>query len=470
MLVDPQPATDAVWRVERNGINPIGPSVRHGTPRELFWIWFAGNLSFTYIVIGAAVWSYGLSLWQSLLALGLGLGAFVVLGYIALPGSRTGLPTMAYSSSYLGTRGSRAIAWVSWLNMIGWETVVLIIASDTIAALMQTLFGLPGTALVRVAALAVAAAAELSIAFLGHATIAHLHKWVAYLFGAATLLILLAFLPHVSWQGIWTHPAGSWLDGVVPATTLVVAVGALSWVTTAADYTRYLPSGETSRRIVAATSWGSIVPTALLMGGGLLLAQASPALAQAANPVSFLLRWLPAWAQVPYMLVTLVGILAGGVLCAYSSGLSLLAAGVKVPRSRTIGIDALISIMLSLYVLLVSQSFLGDFEGFLGLIAALLAPWVAVALCNLRHPRARSRRAALVAWLTGAAVALATTSTPLFTGPLARGIFATSALGYFVGFVLALLLYLAAARGQTQEPVGGRSDRLAAEVGSGTDV
>ncbi len=432
---------NGIWHVEQNGINPVGGSGRHGSPRDVFWVWFAGNLSFTYIVIGAVVWSYGLSLGQSLLAIAAGLASFAVIGYLGIPGKTTGLPTMAYSARYFGPRGNRLLAFVAWLNMLGWETVVLIIASYAVATIFHLVLGVPSTAGWLVVSLALTAMAELSLAFLGHATIEYLQKWVSYVFGFLTLVILLALLPHVAWHAIWFHARGPWLKGVVPSITVVVAVSALSWVTTASDYTRYLPASIRNGSVASAAAWGSIIPTALLMLVGLLLAESAPSLADAANPVEFLLHWLPGWAQVPYLIITLVGILAGGVLCAYSSGLSLLAAGVKIRRSRTIGIDALISIAASSYILLISQGFLGNFEGFLDLIAALLAPWAAIALWNVRSVRPISASRTLAAWLIGAALAVATTSTPVFSGPLAQGIFSGSSLGYFAGFLATFALY-----------------------------
>lgn len=432
---------DVPFQVETYGINPIQQVDRHGRARDLFWLWFAGNMSFTYIVIGAVVWSYGLSLWQSVLAITLGLASFVVIGYLGLPGHATGLPTMAYAERIFGRYGNRAVSAVSWLNMVGWETVVLIIASFTIAAILNLLFGLALSPVSLILSLALAAGLELSFAFLGHATIELLQRWASYIFGLLTLGVLLALLPHVHWVSVWHHPAGSWMTAMIPAITVVVAVSALSWVTTAADYTRYLPTSIPKRRIVWSASVGGIIPTALLMFAGLLLGNTASGLASASNPVAFLLHWLPAWAQIPYLLITVVGIVAGGVLCAYSSGLSLLAAGVKLPRSRTIGFDALISLAASLYVLLVSQGFLGNFEAFLSLVAALLAPFVGVALFHLRPERMVSHKVALASWLGGAILGLATTATPIFTGPLAIGIFQQSSLGYFAGFALSVLMY-----------------------------
>jgi cytosine/uracil/thiamine/allantoin permease len=58
--------------------------------------------------------------------------------------------------------------------------------------------------------------------------------------------------------------------------------------------------------------------------------------------------------------------------------------------------------------------------------------------------RAAVRLAALVAWLAGTALGLSCTASPLFTGPLARGLLAQSSIGYFLGFLLSASLYVSA--------------------------
>lgn len=433
------------WKVEAIGIEPVPETEtdRYGGARQLFWVWFAGNLSFAYLVIGAVVWSYGLSLWQSVLAIGAGVAAFWMIGYLGVPGQRTGLPTMAYSARYFGRRGNRVMALVSWVNLLGWETVVLVIATYATATIFHLLLGVPTNAQWLVVSLVLSGLLELCIAYFGHALIEAFQRWISYVFGFLTLLVLVAFLPHVAWHAVLAKPSGSWLDGVVPAITIVIAVSALSWVTTAADYTRHTPPSVPPRRIVRAAAWGSLLPTGAMMLVGLLLGNSTPDLASAINPIELLLKWMPSWAEVPYLLVTAVGIIAGGIMCAYSSGLSLLAAGIRLPRSRTIGVDAVVSIGASLYVLLVSQQFLGSFEAFLSLIACLLAPWAAIALVNVLGGPGTSPAAAMTSWGVGALLSLATTATPIFTGPLAVGIFRLSSLGYFLGFFVALALYSA---------------------------
>lgn len=429
------------WKIETLGLEPVPDDDRYGSPHGLFWVWFAANLSFAYLVIGAVVWSYGLSLVQSLVAIAAGVAAFFVIGYLGIPGRHTGLPTMAYSSRYFGRRGNRVMALVSWVNLLGWETVVLIIATYAVATILHLAFGTPSNALWFAISLALSAFLELSVAFFGHALLERFQAWVSYIFGFLTLLVLVSFLPHVNWHAILGRPSGSWIRGVVPSVTIVIAVSALSWVTTASDYTRHLPKSFANGKVVRSAAWGAILGTGLLMLVGILLGDSAPNLATAVNPIQLLLHWVPAWAAIPYLFVTAIGIIAGGTMCAYSSGLSLLAAGIRTPRSRTIFIDAVVSLGASLYVLLISQHFLGSFEAFLSLIACLLAPWTAIALQNAIHLRTTTPSWTMVSWAVGAVISLATTTTSIYSGPLALGLFQTSSLGYVLGFAVTLTLY-----------------------------
>jgi hypothetical protein len=42
-VVEGRPAQQSALRVEENGINVISDAERHGTPRQLFWPWFAAG-------------------------------------------------------------------------------------------------------------------------------------------------------------------------------------------------------------------------------------------------------------------------------------------------------------------------------------------------------------------------------------------------------------------------------------------
>ncbi len=443
------PLNTQAWHVEQNGVNPVPEEDRRGSARDVFWIWFAGNMNITLIVVGAVIFSFGLSLVQSLIPL-LGLFSFLLVGYFGLPGMKTGQPTMVLSARSFGTVANKVPSLVSWLNLVGWETVMLVIAVYACESTMVLAFHTSPGVLSIVLSLVFVTVLAFSVAFLGHATIVVIQTVFSYLFGLMTIGVFILLLPHVHWSTLLAAKSGSWMDGVVPATTIVIAASGLSWVNTASDYTRYLSPKTSARRVVSATTLGAMIPAVFLMGLGILLASSMPSLDSAANPVALVDHVMPSWAAIPYLLIAIGGIITADILDVYSSGMSLLAMGVKIPRSRTIFVDAVLSVGASLFILLSAQSFIGTFEAFLTLLAGVLAPWAAIFLLDTRsmahgalRPPSRVRGSAIVAWVAGLAISLATTSTAIYTGPLAVGIFADSSLGFLLGFLVTLVLYLA---------------------------
>ena len=439
------------WRIEQRGIAAVPEAERGGSARELFGVWFAGNLAITSVVIGAVVASYGLSLWQSLLAL-LGCFSFLIVGYFGLPGMRSGRPTMALSEASFGRVGNILPAALSWLNLVGWETVVLAIAAYALEAAYEAAFRVSSSSLALVVCLGVVALAAFLVALFGHAAIVRIQTICSYLFGVLTVVVVALLLPKVHWHALVTTHNGPWLTGVVPAFSIVVAASGLSWVNMASDYTRYLPVKTAARRVVWATTGGSLIPVLFLMALGVLLASGAPDLASAANPVAALEALVPSWMRVPYLLTAVGGMITGDIMDIYSAGLSLLAARVPLRRSRTVFIDAVLSLAASLYVLLVAKNVIGTFEAFLALMACVLAPWSAIFLLDSRRwlrregepksmPLHRFHRRALLAWSAGIAVSVAFTSTGVYSGPLAVGVFKGSSLGFLLGFCVTVALY-----------------------------
>lgn len=434
-------------QIETRGISPVPEPDRAARPRHLFWIWFAGNLSVVSVVLGAIVMSYHLSLVQGLVTAVVGAVSFILVGWIAVPGTRQGMPTMALSRGVFGRWGNAPPSLVSWLNMVGWETVSLVTAALAIDSGLQVALGLPASPALTAAALAVAFVAAFFTAFLGYHAIVRIHTVISYVFGFFTLLAFAVLLPRVAWASLWHAPVGPWLTGVVPAASIVVAGTGLSWVNTGADYSRYLPTRTSARRIVAVTTWGGFLPTLFLVGFGVLLYAGQPQLVTASNPVTVIQQALPPWMALPYLAAAAAGMIAADVLNIYSAGLSLQAAGVRIPRTRTVLADAVVSIAFSWFILFVAQNFLNTLEAFLTILAAALAPWAALFLADLWRKRAPTtatvRWSALILWVLGFVVAMAFTSTPLYSGPLAVGVFNGSNLGFLIGFVLVFGLALA---------------------------
>ncbi|MGC8488220.1 MAG: purine-cytosine permease family protein [Clostridia bacterium] len=459
-----EPVSDAAWRIETNGANPVDGRERHGSLRDLFWVWFAANLAIVGMVLGAATMSYGLAFWQAILAI-LGAFSFVLIGYFAVPGARTGVPTMVLSRASFGTRGNLLPSLVSWLNLVGWETVVLVVATYALEGVFRRLFGLPPSAATLSLSLVAVMVVAFSVALLGHATLVRVQTLFSYIFGLLTVAVAVWLVPYINLTRTFSAPPGPWLTGFLPALSIVVAGTGLSWVNTAADYTRYLPSSTPSRGIIASTTWGAVIPAMALMLLGALLYSGMPQLATSGNYIGLLEGALPAWLAVPYLLTAVASMVTGDIMDIYSSGLSLLAARVRVARYKTVIVDAVLSGAASLYVILAAHNFIATFSAFLTLLAAVLAPWAGVFLVDLTTRLKRGiavdalyaeensaygaiRWPALASWMAGLALGLSLTSSALWSGPLAHGIFQGSNLGYLAGFALASGLYAVLGRGR----------------------
>ena len=112
--------------VEQNGINVIDESERKGRPRELFWPWFAANISVLgdqlrrvrarvrHLVLAGA-WSPQWSASSSLPALS---------GSSPSPASAARRRRWCSAARRSASR-QRAAGLVSWLLLVGWETVLV---------------------------------------------------------------------------------------------------------------------------------------------------------------------------------------------------------------------------------------------------------------------------------------------------------------------------------------------------------
>src|SRR6185369_7289241 len=92
---------------------------------------------------------------------------------------------------------------------------------------------------------------------------------------------------------------------------------------------------------------------------------------------------LPTRFLVPFTLVAVLGLGGGAVLDIYSSGLSLLAAGVRLPRHLAALVDGVIMIIGTVYVVFAADDFIGPFQGFLITLGVPIAAWCGVLLADI---------------------------------------------------------------------------------------
>jgi purine-cytosine permease-like protein len=370
--------------IERNGLNEVAEEQHHGTPRQLFWPWFAANISVLGVSYGAFVLSFGLSLWQAIVVGLIGIAvSFLLCGWVALGGKRGHAPTMTLSRAAFGVHGNRLPSLISWLLTVGWETVLVALAALATSTVLSRLGWVHGVA-AQVTALVVVIVLVVLGGLLGFDFIMRLQQWITIITGVLTVVYMLLVAGHIDFGALAAIPNGS-LPAAVGALVFMMTGFGLGWVNAAADYSRYLPRTASNRGVVGWTTFGAGLAPAILFVFGLLLAGSSSKLSEAAanDPIGALTTLLPVWFLIPFAVVAVLGLIGGAVLDIYSSGLSLLSVGVPVPRFVAALIDGVIMTLGAVYVVFVAPDFLMPFQGFLITLGVPIAAWCGIFLADL---------------------------------------------------------------------------------------
>ncbi len=450
------------WHIERHGMNRIPDTDKIGRPMDLFWIWFAANIGILNVLYGGIIVSYQLSFLQSLLAAAIGSLSFVIVGILSIAGRDGSAPMLSLSRAVFGVHGNLLPTIVSWINLLGWESVTVIIGTLSLEALLQAVLGIKTSVFVAVVSLVIFGGLVIAFGLLGQATLVVIQKIASWVFGLLTFGVIVLLLNGSEWNKVLMAPSGSWISGFLPAVSIIIAGTGISWGNVAADYSRYQPRTVKKRTIVMMVTLGSFIPVFILMMVGVVLTNRSPGFATAVNPIAAIGDILPKWMIIPYFVAAVGGMLAQADLGLYSSGLNLLTMGVRTARHKTIIIDAIVMLSITIYVLFIHQDFLGPFESFMSLGGVGLAAWEAVFLVDqwilrkgIEYPsycfddghqgQIRWRQSvnglALICWLLGMTMGMLFINSPLFNGPLAKGIFAGSNIGVLFAFLLSGILY-----------------------------
>ncbi len=362
----------------------IPESERTGVARSLFWPWFAANVSVFGISYGSFVLGFGISAVQALAVGVVGtVLSFVLCGLVAISGKRGSAPTMTLSRAVFGVHGNRLPAAVSWILLVGWETVTVSLAVLATATVLAEL-GVGGGTGTKVVAFAVVAPLVVAAGVMGMAAIARVQKVITVVAGALTVVYVVLVAPQVDLAVVAALPAGP-TAAVVGAAVFMLTGFGLGWVNSAADYPRYLPRTTSSASVTGWTTFGGAVGPVVLVVFGVLLAGSSTTLSAAIgdDPVGALATLLPTWFLVPFALVAVLGLVGGAVLDIYSSGLALLAVGLPAPRWAAALLDGVLMTLGVVYVVFFASSFIGPFQGFLITLGVPIGAWCGLVVADV---------------------------------------------------------------------------------------
>lgn len=370
--------------IEHQGIEIVAESERTAKPSDLFWPWFAANISVFGMGYGSYILGFGVSFWQATLVTLIGIPiSFFLCGLIAIAGKRGSAPTMVLSRAAFGVHGQKVPGIVSWLTSIGWETFLSIMAVLATATVFSRL-GLPSGTPVLVAATVAVAALIVVASVLGYHTIMKLQSVLTWITGAITILYVLLTFSHIDVDAVLAVPNGT-PQQVIGALVMVMTGFGLGWINIAADWSRYQKRETSDASIIWWNTLGGAIAPVLLVFFGVLLVASDPSLSDGIvnDPIGTLASILPIWVLIPFWLTAVLALVSGAVLGIYSSGLTLLSLGINIPRPAAAAIDGVILTAGTIYVVFFAHDFLGPFQSFLITLGVPLAAWAGILIADI---------------------------------------------------------------------------------------
>ncbi|HEY6537905.1 MAG TPA: cytosine permease [Candidatus Dormibacteraeota bacterium] len=383
----PGATDDEFLRVELRGLEPVPASLRRGRPRELFFIWSGALADFFSLFAGALlISSAGLGFWDAALVLIAGaLAGAAFLGLLSITGVRSGAPQIVQSRMVFGRRGANVGGLLTMLIAIGWFAYDCAIAVTTTKAL-PILHQAPSVAepLLLVAITLV----SFLVAVYGHRTISVFQHVQVPLFLAVCAVLALFTLSR--WHlGLSTRlAAGPHLAAMALGFTLTFAL-IVSWVTYAADYSRYLPTDAAPLRVALASGGGSA--TSLVLCG--LLGAAIQTIDPGRLLPDLIVASVPVWFAYCFAAFIIVAELSSNYLNVYSAALCALAIGIRLRRWAAAAAAGVLGGLIAALVLFAGVGFQGNYVDFLTITYVWFPAWgLLVILDTLARARDQSPR------------------------------------------------------------------------------
>jgi NCS1 family nucleobase:cation symporter-1 len=380
--------------IEGRGIEPIPAEARYGSLGRIFTVWFTPNLVPAAFFIGtlAAADFLKIGFVTGVVAILVGnLVGSILVGILGTMGPATGMAQMPLARAAYG-KSIIVPGLLNWLSCIGWDGINSIFG----AAALSLLTGLPF-----VVSLLIIVLLQAALGVIGYEAIHTFEKYMAIVLGAMFVVLTIAIFGHANTGRVDGFIGLDQLGAFVLFSTICASF-VLAWALYASDYSRYLPV-NTSRFGVF---WITVV--ALTLSAGWIevlgLAVADKATGPSVDVINTILGGGVVGGLA--MVAIALGTVAVNALNDYTGSLSLLAAGIRVPRVASAFVVAILGFLFTLY--LNSGDFAGKFEGYLLFLSYWIAPWAAVVLVDwmLRGGRVDSSRLTRFAGLPSGLLAL----------------------------------------------------------------
>ena len=352
--------------------------------KSIFWTWLAANISFLAIAYGAFILNFEVSFIYLVFATIIGtVFSFLIVGISSLAGKKSNAPTMTLSRATFGVNGNKLPGFLTYLLLVGWETVLVALATLACRTVFERL-GYFDKNLASVFGFLVSAGLIIISAVIGYHLILRVQKVLSIATLVLTLGFILLSLEKIDFSKIVNQNNVS-ASGFISVIIFTFTGIGLGWVNCAADYSRYIFKSVSNKSVVGWTVFSaSLVPIFMVIYGSVLASSDAKLREQIAiDPIGALTNILPSWYLIPFAIVAVLGLVGGAILDLYSSGIALVALGVPIKRHQAAFIDGIIMTLGTIYFVWIADNFFLPFQGFLITLGVPIAAWSGIWVADI---------------------------------------------------------------------------------------
>lgn len=444
-------AANSAPLIEKHTIGYVPPQDRHGKVRDLFTLWFGGNIAPLPIVTGAlGVQLFHLNLVWGIVAILVGhLVGGVLMALHSAQGPQMGIPQMIQSRAQFGTLGALLVVVIAGVMYIGFFASNIVLAG-------KSLHGVVDAVPVPVG-IVIGALGSGIIGIIGYRFIHVLNRIGTWVLGIGIVVGFGYIFTHVQSDDFLTR-GGFNLAGWL-ATVSLAALWQIAFAPYVSDYSRYLPADVKVSSTFWTTYLGSALGSSLSFIFGAVAVLAIPAGMDTMDAVKLATGTLG-----PIMLVLfLLSVISHNALNLYGAVLSIVTAIQTFVAEWTPSVKVrviLASVILvgcGMVALNASADFIGQFIGLILALLLVLVPWASINLIDFYLIKkgqydiasifsadggiyGRFNHHAIIAYACGILVQLPFANTSLYVGPYSN-IVEGADLSWLFGLLVTVPLY-----------------------------
>ena len=444
-------AANSAPLIEKHTIGYVPPQDRHGKVRDLFTLWFGGNIAPLPIVTGAlGVQLFHLNLVWGIVAILVGhLVGGVLMALHSAQGPQMGIPQMIQSRAQFGSLGALLVVVIAGVMYIGFFASNIVLAG-------KSLHGVVDSVPVPVG-IVVGALGSGIIGIIGYRFIHVLNRIGTWVLGIGIVVGFGYIFSHVQSDDFLTR-GGFNLAGWL-ATVSLAALWQIAFAPYVSDYSRYLPADVKVSSTFWTTYLGSALGSSLSFIFGAVAVLAIPAGMDTMDAVKLATGTLG-----PIMLVLfLLSVISHNALNLYGAVLSIITliqtfAYRWIPTAKSRAVLSLVVLAgCCVVAVCASADFIGHFVDMVLVLLVVLVPWTAINLIDFYAIHkgdydiqsifqvdggiyGRYNPQALIAYAVGIVVQIPFMNTPLYVGPISEHINGAD-LSWLVGLAITSPLY-----------------------------